>query len=186
MRPRRVDQRIGRERCQAVDHPLDKQVGQVLDLERRHEPASRVRTAFARVAEDSNRTTPGGRSSRNRRTRSPLARPRPLTARCSARCSGARSTVGSTLSSTSAPSLASGPLVLADISGYTSFLQTVAFVHRDDAFADGRVPEAYEVLSGLLDGTSGASCRRSPAKREGERSSPTRTTRPPSQGEGAS
>ena len=56
----RVDQRIGRERCQAVDHPLDKQVGQVLDLERRHEPASRVRTAFARVAEDSNRTTPEG------------------------------------------------------------------------------------------------------------------------------
>jgi uncharacterized protein DUF2652 len=73
----------------------------------------------------------------------------------SARCSGARSTVGSTLSSTSAPSLASGPLVLADISGYTSFLQTVAFVHRDDAFADGRVPEAYEVLSGLLDGIVG-------------------------------
>ena len=66
-----------------------------------------------------------------------------------------RSTVGSTLSSTSAPSLASGPLVLADISGYTSFLQTVAFAHRDDAFADGLVPEAYEVLSGLLDGIVG-------------------------------
>jgi hypothetical protein len=59
------------------------------------------------------------------------------------------------MTSSNAPSAASGPLVLADISGYTSFLQTVAFVHRDDAFADGRVPEAYEVLSGLLDGIVG-------------------------------
>ena len=31
----------------------------------------------------------------------------------------------------------------------------MAFAHRDDAFADGRVPEAYEVLSGLLDGIVG-------------------------------
>jgi Protein of unknown function (DUF2652) len=53
------------------------------------------------------------------------------------------------------PSAASGALVLADISGYTSFLQTVAFAHRDDAFADGGVPEAYEILSGLLDGIVG-------------------------------
>ena len=51
-----------------------------------------------------------------------------------------------------APSAARGPLVLADISGYTSFLQSVATAHRDDAFADGAVPEAYAILSRVLDG----------------------------------
>jgi hypothetical protein len=55
----------------------------------------------------------------------------------------------------SAPRAASGPLVLADISGYTVFLQSVAFAHRDDAFAGGAVPDAYEVISGLLDGIVG-------------------------------
>ena len=50
------------------------------------------------------------------------------------------------------PGAASGPLVLADISGYTAFLQSVAFEHRNDAFADGAVPEAYAILSRLLDG----------------------------------
>lgn len=47
---------------------------------------------------------------------------------------------------------ASGPLLLADISGYTGFLQTVAEAHRDDAFAGGRVPDAYALVSSLLDG----------------------------------
>jgi Protein of unknown function (DUF2652) len=47
---------------------------------------------------------------------------------------------------------ASGPLLLADISGYTSFLQAVATAHRDDAFADGHVPDAYGLMSSLLDG----------------------------------
>ncbi len=47
---------------------------------------------------------------------------------------------------------ASGPLLLADISGYTGFLQTVTDAHRDDAFADGRVPDAYGLVSTLLDG----------------------------------
>ncbi len=47
---------------------------------------------------------------------------------------------------------ASGPLLLADISGYTGFLQTVAEAHRDDAFAGGRVPDAYSLMSSLLDG----------------------------------
>ena len=56
------------------------------------------------------------------------------------------------MTSATAPSLASGPLVLADISGYTSFLQTVAHAHRDDAFAGGAVPDAYSVISSLLDG----------------------------------
>ena len=54
-----------------------------------------------------------------------------------------------------APSAARGPLVLADISGYTSFLQSVASAHRDDAFADGAVPEAYAILSRVLDGIVG-------------------------------
>lgn len=47
---------------------------------------------------------------------------------------------------------AEGPLLLADISGYTAFLQAVAEAHRDDAFADGAVPEAYRLMSNLLDG----------------------------------
>lgn len=46
----------------------------------------------------------------------------------------------------------SGPLVLADISGYTSFLQGVADAHRDDALAGDSVPEAYAMMSSLLDG----------------------------------
>jgi hypothetical protein len=54
-----------------------------------------------------------------------------------------------------APTAASGPLVLADISGYTAFLQEVALAHRDDAFADGAVPEAYAILTRLLDGIVG-------------------------------
>ena len=57
--------------------------------------------------------------------------------------------------SSAGPSAASGPLVLADISGYTAFLQSVALAHRDDAFADGAVPEAYGILSRLLDGIVG-------------------------------
>ena len=50
---------------------------------------------------------------------------------------------------------ASGPLLLADISGCTGFLQEVAEAHRDDAFADGRVPDAYSLMSALLDGIIG-------------------------------
>ena len=47
---------------------------------------------------------------------------------------------------------AEGPLLLADISGYTSFLQDVEVTHRDDAFANGAVPDAYGLMSSLLDG----------------------------------
>jgi hypothetical protein len=50
---------------------------------------------------------------------------------------------------------ASGPLLLADISGYTGFLQAVSEAHRDDAFADGRVPDAYGLVASLLDGIVG-------------------------------
>jgi hypothetical protein len=51
-----------------------------------------------------------------------------------------------------APTAAAGPLVLADISGYSAFLHDVAYEHRNDAFADGKVPDAYAVISSLLDG----------------------------------
>jgi hypothetical protein len=47
---------------------------------------------------------------------------------------------------------ADGPLLLADIGGYTGFLQDVADAHRDDAFAGGNVPAAYALMSSLLDG----------------------------------
>jgi hypothetical protein len=46
---------------------------------------------------------------------------------------------------------ANGPLVLADISGYTGFLGAVTTAHADDAFADGNVPAAYSFISSLLD-----------------------------------
>ena len=59
------------------------------------------------------------------------------------------------MTSQAAPSAGSGQLLLADISGYTSFLQSVAVAHKDDAFADGAVPPAYAVLSNLLDGIVG-------------------------------
>jgi hypothetical protein len=51
-----------------------------------------------------------------------------------------------------APSAASGPLLLADIGGYTSFLRAVEDAHRDDAFAGNTVPPAYALVSSLLDG----------------------------------
>jgi hypothetical protein len=51
-----------------------------------------------------------------------------------------------------APSAASGPLLLADIGGYTSFLRSVEEAHRDDAFAGSTVPPAYSLVSSLLDG----------------------------------
>jgi hypothetical protein len=50
------------------------------------------------------------------------------------------------------PEATSGPLLLADISGYTSFLRMVAVAHEDDAFAGGAIPPAYAMISGLLDG----------------------------------
>jgi hypothetical protein len=48
----------------------------------------------------------------------------------------------SPLPTSSGPTPVNGPLLLADISGYTSFLQSGAAAHRDDAFADGAVPDA--------------------------------------------
>lgn len=54
-----------------------------------------------------------------------------------------------------APSAVRGPLLLADISGYTSFLQAVTLAHKDDAFVEGAVPDAYAMMSSLLDGIVG-------------------------------
>lgn len=50
------------------------------------------------------------------------------------------------------PGRYSGTILLADISGYTSFLDSVRVAHEDDAFADGQIPDAYAMLSSLLDG----------------------------------
>ena len=56
------------------------------------------------------------------------------------------------MATTSQRITAEGPLLIADISGYTSFLQDVEVAHRDDAFANGAIPEAYGLMSSLLDG----------------------------------
>ncbi|HEX2045092.1 MAG TPA: DUF2652 domain-containing protein [Gaiellaceae bacterium] len=45
-----------------------------------------------------------------------------------------------------------GTLLLADISGYTAFLQSVARAHAADMAAGTFVPEAYPLLTSLLDG----------------------------------
>jgi hypothetical protein len=52
-----------------------------------------------------------------------------------------------------APSgLATGALLLADISGYTEFLEAVSSAHYEDLFGGGAVPAAYPLISTLLDG----------------------------------
>lgn len=52
-----------------------------------------------------------------------------------------------------APSgLATGALLLADISGYTGFLEAVGAAHDEDLFGGGAVPAAYPLISTLLDG----------------------------------
>jgi hypothetical protein len=79
------------------------------------------------------------------------------------------------VTSQEAPRAASGLLLLADIGGYTSFLQSVALAHQDDAFADGAVPDAYAVMANLLDGIVGrvvpplGSMRPAPDERTGRR-----------------
>ena len=51
-----------------------------------------------------------------------------------------------------ASGVGSGALLLADISGYTGFLDAVTTAHHDDLFAGGAVPAAYPLISTLLDG----------------------------------
>jgi class 3 adenylate cyclase len=57
--------------------------------------------------------------------------------------------------STTAPTRASGTMLLADISGYTAFLQNVSAAHANDSADDARIPDAYAMLSSLLDGIVG-------------------------------
>jgi hypothetical protein len=64
-------------------------------------------------------------------------------------------TSGSPAISRAQPRAASGPLLLADIGGYTAFLGAVARAHEADAFADGAIPDAYAMMSSLLDGIVG-------------------------------
>lgn len=49
------------------------------------------------------------------------------------------------------PHAASGLLVLADISGYTAFLETVGSAHPEMTARGGAVPPAYPILLSLLD-----------------------------------
>lgn len=60
--------------------------------------------------------------------------------------------LGGVVTDLTGPTAASGPLLLADIGGYTSFLRAVEDAHRDDAFAGNAVPPAYALVSSLLDG----------------------------------
>lgn len=60
------------------------------------------------------------------------------------------------MSAVEPPRFAEGPLVLADIGGYTSFLTAVTDAHADDAFADGNIPAAFAMMSSLLDGIVGS------------------------------
>ena len=49
------------------------------------------------------------------------------------------------------PQVDTGFLLLADISGYTSFLEKVAVAHPEMTRPGGEVPPAYVVMSSLLD-----------------------------------
>ena len=53
----------------------------------------------------------------------------------------------------SAEQVDTGSLLLADISGYTSFLQEVAAAHPEMTRPGAQVPPAYPVMSSLLDVT---------------------------------
>src|SRR5690242_4857759 len=62
---------------------------------------------------------------------------------------------GMSLAGAAPSGLATGALVLADISGYTGFLEAVSAAHYDDIFGGGAVPAAYPLISTLLDGIIG-------------------------------
>jgi len=51
---------------------------------------------------------------------------------------------------------ASGLFLLADISGYTGFLQAVGDAHGNDMYIDGQVPPAYPLMTTLLEGIIGS------------------------------
>ncbi len=50
------------------------------------------------------------------------------------------------------PGQYTGEILLADMSGYTAFMENVKLAHASDAFADGQIPYAYELVSSLLGG----------------------------------
>ena len=50
------------------------------------------------------------------------------------------------------PGAGRGTLLLADISGYTAFLEAVSGVHGEEMRASGTVPAAYPVMTNLLGG----------------------------------
>jgi Protein of unknown function (DUF2652) len=50
------------------------------------------------------------------------------------------------------PGRYTGAILLADISGYTVFLEDVKLEHAEDSFADGQIPYAYGLMSNLLGG----------------------------------
>jgi hypothetical protein len=52
----------------------------------------------------------------------------------------------------SVPRTGAGFLLLADISGYTAFLQAVGVAHAEDMASGKFVPKAYPLLTSLLDG----------------------------------
>ena len=54
-----------------------------------------------------------------------------------------------------APSGTQGALLLADISGYTSFLQAVAAAHGEEMATMPELPAAYPLITSLLDGIVG-------------------------------
>jgi Protein of unknown function (DUF2652) len=59
---------------------------------------------------------------------------------------------GSSMSGPITMGAASGLFLLADISGYTSFLQAVGTAHGDDPIDYDDIPPAYPLMSSLLDG----------------------------------
>lgn len=60
-----------------------------------------------------------------------------------------------TTTTTQAPSGTRGALLLADISGYTSFLQSVAAAHGEEMASMPELPAAYPLMTSLLDGIVG-------------------------------
>jgi len=56
------------------------------------------------------------------------------------------------MTSQNIPAASRGTLLLADISGYTAFLQGVGAAHGEEMAETGEVPEAYPIIMGLLDG----------------------------------
>jgi hypothetical protein len=68
---------------------------------------------------------------------------------------GASSCKDRVVGSATGSAAGNGTLLLADISGYTAFLQAVGEAHAADMMSGAFVPEAYPLLTSLLDGIVG-------------------------------